>query len=415
MQRYLQQFARPKPLFDKQPDEKPEMCLVIPCYREKHIIATLESLRQCQPPPCYTEVIVIINDSEADTEAVKQLNQHTFLALQTFSKQHSTAKLNFLVHYEKNIPAKQAGVGFARKLGMDEAVKRLQHPNGIIICLDADSTVSKNYLTEIYHRFSPEKFHTATIYFEHPLSGTFYPDTVYQAIYNYELHLRYYKHALHFCRFPYAGYTVGSSMAVKAGAYCRQGGMNKRKAGEDFYFLQKMYKLSKPLEINSCTVYPSPRTSTRVPFGTGKAVADIISRSNPETYFTYAFESFIELKHFFDQIPNMYQQQAIALRPAMQQFLSEVNFERELYEMQQNSKHFESFKKRFFQWFNAFKILKFIHFCRDNFYPNQPIEQEVKKLLLKTKAAWHKNDDLLCFFRRLDRLQTETQETESQR
>ena len=81
-----------------------------------------------------------------------------------------------------------------------------------------------------------------SIYFEHPLHGPLEPK-VYEAIAAYELHLRYYVQALRYAAFPYAHHTIGSSMAVRADAYAKQGGMNKRQAGEDFYFLHKIIPL----------------------------------------------------------------------------------------------------------------------------------------------------------------------------
>ena len=72
----------------------------------------------------------------------------------------------------------------------------------------------------------------------------------------YELHLRYYTHGLRFSNLPYSFQTVGSAMAVRCSAYQKQGGMNKRKAGEDFYFIQKIIALGGYSELNSTTVFP---------------------------------------------------------------------------------------------------------------------------------------------------------------
>ena len=51
---------------------------------------------------------------------------------------------------------KHAGVGWGRKIGMDLALKRfLQlNKNGLIVGLDADTTVEKNYLNSIYTHFN---------------------------------------------------------------------------------------------------------------------------------------------------------------------------------------------------------------------------------------------------------------------
>ena len=84
--------------------------------------------------------------------------------------------------------------------------------------------------------------------------------------------------------FPFAFHTIGSSMAVRASSYMRQGGMNKRKAGEDFYFQQKIIPLCGFTECNSTVVYPSPRPSYRVPFGTGRAMLGYLQNGEVLTW-----------------------------------------------------------------------------------------------------------------------------------
>lgn len=56
--------------------------------------------------------------------------------------------------------------------------------------------------------------------------------------------------------------------------------MNQRKAGEDFYFLHKFSILDQLGEINVEIVLPLARSSDRVPFGTGKAISQIIQGKN---------------------------------------------------------------------------------------------------------------------------------------
>jgi hypothetical protein len=77
----------------------------------------------------------------------------------------------------------------------------------------------------------------ASIYFEHPTPEIYFDKKIIQSIISYELHLRYYIQKQKFIGLPYACHTVGSSMAVKASSYCKYGGKNTRKAGQDFYFL----------------------------------------------------------------------------------------------------------------------------------------------------------------------------------
>ena len=94
----------------------------------------------------------------------------------------------------------------------------------------------------------------------------------------YELHLRYLNLFSRFTGFPYAYHTIGSCFGVRAETYASQGGMNKRKAGEDFYFLHKIIPLGEFREINNTCVIPSPRESDRVPFGTGAAIGKYLFR-----------------------------------------------------------------------------------------------------------------------------------------
>jgi hypothetical protein len=138
-----------------------------------------------------------------------------------------------------------------------------------------------------------------SIYFEHPLDGPL-DVKVYEAIAAYELHLRYYVHGLRYAGFPHAHHTIGSCMAVRADVYKQQGGMNKRKAGEDFYFLQKIFPLGAFTELTDTTVNPSPRGSDRVPFGTGKAVQAHLAGNKISTY---PLEAFLDLKMLFDGLP----------------------------------------------------------------------------------------------------------------
>ena len=235
--------------------------VVIPCYNEPALLKTLQSLLDCEKISCGVEIIVVINSGEQDLENVLKQNQKTFdeavewirnlSPTLTFPK--GEGKTFHLIQI-KNLPKKHAGVGLARKIGMDEAVARFEDiskPEGVVICLDADCTVEKNYLTEIEKHFQQHPKATGcSIYFEHPVEGNEFEQKNYSGIINYELFLRYYNRALHYCDFPYAFHTIGSSMAVRNKIYQKQGGMNRRKAGEDFYFLHKIFPLGNFNELH---------------------------------------------------------------------------------------------------------------------------------------------------------------------
>jgi hypothetical protein len=299
---------------------------------------------------------------------------------------------------------------------MDEAVARFEKVghDGIIICFDADSLCDENYLVELENHFKRHpKTPGCSIYFEHPVAGDIFNSEIYEGIINYELHLRYYNQCLRFCNLPYAFHTVGSSMAVRSSAYQKQGGMNKRKAGEDFYFLHKIIQLGNFSELKSTRVIPSPRISDRVPFGTGKAIGDWV-KANCDEFRTYSFLSFQLIKEFIDLVPDLFLYPFNNFTEKNNQankfdhlfdFLKNEKFELALEEIKKNSTDLVSFTNRFFRWFDAFRVLKLIHYLRDNQFQNSAIVQESLALLQAFKIKKYPNNSasLLEIYRQLER------------
>ena len=121
-------------------------------------MTTLDSINQCTQPNCGVEVIVLINDSEQCETSIKLRNQKTLLdALKWKDEKTEKGFIDFHIVYEDKLPKKHAGVGLARKLAMDEAVRRFEsidNKDGLIVCLDADSVCDKNYLVAITDFFA---------------------------------------------------------------------------------------------------------------------------------------------------------------------------------------------------------------------------------------------------------------------
>lgn len=419
MATYLEKNALFPKLIDAPVPENLGMVVVIPCYDETELIRSLESLNRCDAADCFTEVIVVINDGERTSDNIKALNLATFETTSAWTKNNITQHLQFHIIYKSNLPKKIAGVGTARKIGMDEAVRRLEFvgkSDGVIVCFDADSLCEKNYLQAIEEHFVENpKTQSCGIHFEHPLEGDDYEPEIYDAIIKYELHLRYYIHAQKFAGFPLAFQTIGSSMAVRCNAYQQQSGMNKRKAGEDFYFLHKFTILNTHTELKKTKTIPSPRRSDRVPFGTGKAVNEILVEKKLDTtsvYSTYNFKIFEDLEPFLSVAPNLllFKNEQVEkmkehLPESIHTFLNENNFDAKLAEIQANTTIPITFGGRFFRWFNAFFLMKYVHFARDNYHPNVPVEDAAKALLQKyyfKDMSGASAKDLLLEFRRKD-------------
>lgn len=406
---YLQKRTLYPALIKDPPSPELATVVVIPAYDEPDLINSLQALANCRPPNSKVEVIVVINDSEKDAHQLKCRNLDYFEQAKNWVRQQTINWLQFHLLYCPDLPAKHAGVGLARKIGMDEACRRLEQvgrPDGIILGFDADSNCNPNYFQEIENYFQQyHKAPAASIHFEHPLAGPAFSKEIYQAICLYELHLRYFINAQDWAGLPYAFQTIGSSMAVRCRAYQEQGGMNRRKAGEDFYFLHKFIPLGHFGQINNTSVIPSPRPSERVPFGTGRAVGQLLA--NDLVTETYAPDSFLLLRDFVQQVPQLYDPvYELQISAPLVAFFTSVSLTEKLEEMRQHTKSKAAFYKRFFRWFDAFLLMKYVHFMRDHYFPNVSILEAVNWL---TKIAGHdlRKDasakDFLLLWRSIDR------------
>lgn len=402
---YLNRFAVRDKIIEEELKPSCEIIIVIPCCNEPNLISSLDSLKNNIKPNFSVEVLIVINAAENAAKTIQEQNIKTQKEFIDWKKDLPDWLKSYAI-LENNLPKKHAGVGLARKIGMDEAVRRFEsiNKNGIIACFDADAKCKSNYLIALKKHFKNDT-PACSIYFEHPLNGKSYNDEVYKGITAYELHLRYYKNALKYVGFPFAYHTIGSSMAVKSSAYQKQNGMNKRKAGEDFYFLQKLIPLGNFTELNNTAIYPSPRPSDRVPFGTGKAIAELLVADNKEVY-SYNFQSFIDLKNFVDNVPSLYDnmKNINALPPSISDFLNTINFTQNLQKIINNSTNKEHFVQLFFNWFNAFKVLKCVHYLRDNYYASNPIIVTANYLLEAFGIEQKKSEkDTLLVYRAIDK------------
>ena len=380
---YLERYAWKEAVFSEYlPDSDLKMVVVIPCHNEPKIAKALLSINQCRLP-CKILVLVVVNESEEQHQEVSIQNEKTVTSIKQLQ---GTLAYELQYVYEK-LPPKKAGVGLARKIGMDEAVRFFERLgiDGIIVCFDADCTCESNYLEAIYQYYQDDKKEAGIVFYEHDLSNNT------DAILNYEIYLRYYVNALRFAGFQYAYQTLGSCITVKSKRYQKEGGMNTRKAGEDFYFLHKVIPNGNFGEITATTIRPSARVSDRVPFGTGHAINKFL-KSNEGIFWTYNPQIFEELKTLIDQVEKFYNRSTPTLSPCTIQFLAEFEFDRYYAEMIAQSTDLLSFRRRFFTWMDGFNILKFVHFSRDHFYVNVELNEALH--WLDSACLGNKLDDL---------------------
>lgn len=349
--------------------KKYNIIIVIPTYNEPDFLVTLKSLYANIFSDFNVLLLIVVNSPELSLQHIIKQNKTTIKEINNFTNTHHHQNLDIEIIQACNLPEKIAGPGLARKIGMDLALQYFDSVNltsGIIVSLDADTTVQTNYFQTINDYFKiNNKIEAANIRFEHPTKGKNFSEQTYRAITVYELYLRYYVQALRYIKFPHAYHTIGSAFAVKADIYAKQGGMVLNKSGEDFYFLHKIIPNGKFGIIKNTCVFPSPRITNRVIFGTGIAVEQIINKYN-FSYPAYTLNSFLILKDFFEKIEELYQPNFeitdIELNAILYDFLIKNNIPKVIAEIKQNTKNIENFKKRFFYWFNGFRVIKFLNF-----------------------------------------------------
>ena len=402
-------------LIDEAPDEETGIIVVIPAFDEPSIIELLDSLLICIPPECSCEVVIIINASEHASDQSLENNLTSFLDIREWKKRNKNCFFQLFAINLGQPAIKGWGVGLARKAGMDEAAKRfnlINKPEGIIASLDADCTVRDNYFIALQNELMKRKDRKGcSIYFEHPVSGNSFSENIYNAVYQYELHLRYYFQALLFTGFPNVFHTVGSSIAVKNLSYIKAGGMNRRQAGEDFYFVQKLVSAGGYFSLNSTTVYPSPRASDRVPFGTGAAVGKMVEKNEKELM-TYNPLAFRDIKAFFGYTEKMFQSNSVEKKnlffkfpESVKIFLVEQEWVQKITEIKGNTSGLISFRKRFFDWFNMFRIVKYLNLSHKSIFEKLTVADAAEKLLKykRMEPVDIKTIDLLEFYRKLER------------
>lgn len=366
----------------------PDLIVVIPVLNDRDIFATLDSLYRCVLTEGAMGVVVVVNHGEQIDDGIKAANRKLAEELGEYVRHRQTVREDIGICIGKafDLPAKFAGVGLARKWGMDAAAAYFYRSNKShcpIVSLDADTLVERNYANELIRSFREHSVAGFSIAYEHRLEEC--DGHVLQAMIKYELYLRYYEYALRYTGHPYAFHCIGSAFAVRASDYVAQGGMNKRQAGEDFYFLQKLIATGRFATLRTTKVYPSARFSERTPFGTGRAVKQIVESSGH--YPTYCMAAFDLLKNFFQEIPVLYKAGEAAIRnyfdgqpDVLRKYLYTNEYVAVVQEVNANCASSKQFLRRFFDHFNAFRVLKFLNYAHEHTFTRSDVVTETRHL-----------------------------------
>ncbi|MBK7104722.1 MAG: hypothetical protein IPH62_05510 [Ignavibacteriae bacterium] len=392
-------------IIQKNEKERFSNIIVIPAISEfENIIKLVNSLLSNNLENINkTLALFVINNRQDDSDEIKINNQNSIEFLKKIIYGFDQ-KLKFgYIDCSTNgneLTEKDAGAGFARKIGMDLALKCFDNSNNtkkILISLDADCLVSENYIEEIEKSFNKNNLDAAVINFQHQLSENIEQNL---AIINYEIFIRYYILGLKYANSTFTLHTIGSTFAVDPEIYVKVGGMNKKKAGEDFYFLQKVAKLTEIKKVANATVYPSSRISWRVPFGTGPRIRRFLSKQQNE-YLVYSPKSFEILKDWLLILSssNVISKSKIILNDAksinveLYNFLISQNFEENWTNIIKNSKTQKQLNQNIKNWMDGFKTLKLIHYLKDFAFRNENMFSSVNYLLEKFNEKHIDNSD----------------------
>lgn len=281
------------------------------------------------------------------------------------------------------LPAGQ-GVGLARKIGCDVALSL--HAAGRVASAwihntDADTILANDYLDQTEP--IPADGNAAAIYFfEHRFSAE---ETLGLAGRLYEISLRYYTLGLAWAGSPYAYEAMGSCVAVRPDAYAAVRGFPRKNAAEDFYILNKLAKVGTVARLAGTPLLLDGRISDRVPFGTGKALSQLVTKKRDLSAFRLFHPAIFAHLAVWLQILRKIADSGGRVDLALEElprgnpfFLSDVLLESlermgafgALREAIERSGDGPTMLRHFHTWFDAFRTLKLVHALRDGGLPS---------------------------------------------
>jgi len=101
-----------------------------------------------------------------------------------------------------------------------------------------------------------------------------------------------------------------------------------------------------------------------------------------------------ELSDYYDNLPD-----------GIRLFSDKTEWIEKLTEIKNNTSGRDSFKKRFFGWFNMFRIVKYLNFVHSEMFDKQPVVVSATVLLNSIGVDLKSEDtvELLRYFRKLER------------
>jgi hypothetical protein len=393
IQKYLARHAEPEAGAADHLEGEFGHVLVVPAYGEGQCLFDL--LGSVPRGPAGDTLIVVVLNARADSpaaaheanRAARERLEASAGAARELGAEHPVAALSFangrIVLLDRAreghfLPEGQ-GVGLARKIGNDFALRL--HAAGRVASpwihnTDADTILPNDYFEQT-ETLKGEETGTALYFFEHRISDE---ETLGEAARLYEISLRYYVLGLAWAGSPYAYQSMGSCIAVRPWAYAEVRGFPKKNAAEDFYALNKLAKVGAIERLSGSPLLLEGRLSDRVPFGTGKALTQLVSKKKALSAFRlYHPSAFAHLSAWLRVLAaaagtkGNFQAALEELPRGNPFFRSDLLIESlekmgafpALREAVERSPDAPTMLRHFHTWFDSFRTRKLVHALRD--------------------------------------------------
>lgn len=339
--------------------------MVIPACAEKDFLP--ETLRSISIQPeeflSSTLVVVVVNHSDKIEKSIVENNRSTWTIINDTEFGFELIGIDaFSTGYE--LPEKHAGVGLARKIGFD-LVLPYSDKNTLFCSIDADTLISKNYFAILSKYKSKVEFDCLIPGIKHLKSND---NKIESGIRKYEKFLYETADKIKKSGSPFGFVTMGSAMVFTASAYVSAGGISRRKATEDFYFLQEVVKSTSVKSIPETLVYPSARESGRVYLGTGFRMQQVKQGFDIESLF-YSNNSFKVLEKWISLGINNWNASvekilidAENIENGLPKFLIQEGIRKKWSGLQKSSQSESQFIQQFHRWFDGLKTHRLLKY-----------------------------------------------------
>jgi hypothetical protein len=249
---------------------------------------------------------------------------------------------------------------------MDLTLNHLKDKRSLLFCTDADTTVDSQYLKTVLNYFRKDDADAAVVGFCHLIPEN---TALAHTIKEYEEFLLLTARKIKEAGSPYGYVAMGSTMVCTAEAYTAVGGMPRKKATEDFYFLQELAKFCGVHEIPDILVYPSPRPMSRVYLGTGYRISQAQQGYDIDSLY-YSKQAFILLQKWIELGTTSWKINLVELlaiirsqNKELKNFLIKEGIENIWKNLQASSPSENHFSRQFHRWFDGLKTIRFLkHF-----------------------------------------------------